>query len=190
MSELRPFALLRTGDQWIRCSFEDTFLDLDTGVVELARTTTTADSDQPAPTTGGGLAFDNECRLYHSLPSANRIERTLWKAADPLGPVGDQPPPLDVFEGETDETFGDFAAADRHTPLHEPRGLAVDVNDRLFIAESSADRSSSTTVEQAAHSPRRAAGRAPNRSGCTRPSGLCRSRRHAEPRPIDGEVRA
>ena len=77
MSELRPFALLRTGDQWFRCSFERTFLDVDAGVVELARTTATADSDKPAPTVGAGLAFDNECRLYHSAPPENRVERIL-----------------------------------------------------------------------------------------------------------------
>ena len=143
MSDLRPFALLRTGDQWMRCSFERTFLDVDAGVVELARTTATADSDAPAPTVGAGLAFDNECRLYHSVPAENRVERILWKATDPLGPVADQPQPLDLFARggeESTATVGDFATAQPTAALAEPRGLAVDVNDRLFIAETGGNR--------------------------------------------------
>ena len=140
MSELRPFALLRTGDQWVRCSYDRTYLDLDAGVVELAWSTTTIESDAPAPTIGAGLAFDNECRLYHSLPIEGRVERLLWKAIDPIGPVADQPPPLNLFAGEHSDRLGDFTSPDRAGPLHEPRGLAVDINDRLFIAETGADR--------------------------------------------------
>ncbi len=143
MSELRPYALLRTGDQWMRCSFEDTFLDVDAGIVELARTTLTEESDDAAPPAGAGLAFDNECRLYHSLPDGNRVERILWKAVDPLGPVADQPQPIDLFARRSAEmggTVGDFATAPGADALAEPRGLAVDVNDRLFIAEAVSHR--------------------------------------------------
>lgn len=140
MSELRPFALLRTGDQWVRCSFDHTYLDLDAGVVELGWSTTTTESQAPAPTIGAGLAFDNECRLYHSLPAAGRVERILWKAVDPLGPVADQPAPVNLIEGASSEQLGDFATVDQAPPLAEPRGLAVDINDRLFIAETGGDR--------------------------------------------------
>ena len=140
MSELRPFALLRTGDQWVRCSFDRTYLDLDAGVVELAWTTTTVDSTAAAPALGAGLAFDKECRLYHCVLAEGRVERLLWKATDPLGPIDAQPPPLNLIEGETSETLGDFTATDHAGPLAEPRGLAVDINDRLFIAETGADQ--------------------------------------------------
>jgi phage tail-like protein len=143
MSELRPFALLRTGDQWMRCSFEDTFLDVDAGIVELARTTATADSDQPAPAIGAGLAFDNECRLYHSVPSEDRVEKVLWKAMDPLGPVTGQPQPMDLFAsrgGEISNAAGDFTVARHTASAFEPRGIAVDVNDRLFVAETGGNR--------------------------------------------------
>lgn len=139
MSELRPFALLRTGDQWVRCSFDRTYLDLDAGVVELAWSTTTVDSTAAAPALGAGLAFDQECRLYHCVPSEGRVERLLWKATDPLGPVDDQPPPLNLLEGETSEALGDFTATDHAGPLAEPRGLAVDINGRLFIAQTGTD---------------------------------------------------
>ena len=140
MSELRPFALLRTGDQWVRCSFDRTYLDLDAGVLELAWTTTTLDSAAAAPALGAGLAFDRECRLYHCVLAEGRVERLLWKASDPLGQIDAQPPPLNLIEGATSETLGDFTATDHAGPLAEPRGLAVDINDRLFIAETGADQ--------------------------------------------------
>ena len=67
MSELRPFALVRDGDQWVRGAFDRTFLEYESGVVELAWTTKTLESSSHAPSSiGAGLAFDNECRLYHS----------------------------------------------------------------------------------------------------------------------------
>jgi phage tail-like protein len=142
MSELRPFSLVRTGDQWIRCSFDETFLDVDAGVVELARTTATIESEMAAPALAAGLAFDNECRLYHSIPADNRVDKILWRAKDPLGPVDDQPAPLDLFAAgdAMSETAGDFTTTRSTSQLVEPRGLAVDVNDRLFVAETGNDR--------------------------------------------------
>lgn len=157
MSELRPFALLRTGDQWMRCSFAGpperasagfssagdearTYLDLDTGVIELAWSTSTAESEQAAPPAPAGLAFDRECRLYHSRPAEGRIERVLWSARDPVGPVTELPAPMSLIEDEGAKIFGDFTSAGPTVPLAEPRGMAIDVNDRLFVAETGADR--------------------------------------------------
>jgi phage tail-like protein len=140
MSTLRPFALVRTGDQWIRCSFADTFLDLAAGVVELAWTTATGESDVPPPPLGAGLAFDRECRLYHSMPSQGRIERLIWKAMDPSAAVTSQPPPLDLLAAADDHPVGDFTSPASGGPLGAPRGLAVDINDRLFIAETDTSR--------------------------------------------------
>ena len=140
MSERRPFALLRSGDQWVRCSHDATYLDLTSGVVELAWHTTTAASDLVVPAPVAGLAFDSNCRLMHSQPEAGRIERLLWAALDAAAPVENQPAPVDLFEAEASQVFGDFSAATPATPLAEPRGLAVDANDRLFVAETGADR--------------------------------------------------
>jgi phage tail-like protein len=140
VSELRPFALVRSGDQWIRCSFDATYLDLFNGIVELAWTTTTLESDAPAPTVGAGLAFDGECRLYHSLPDAGRVERLLWAALDLSAPAATQPAPIDLFQAEAPLAVGAFTSSSAAAPLSKPRGLAVDVNDRLFIAESDTDR--------------------------------------------------
>ncbi len=140
MSELRPFALLRDGDQWLRCSFDQVFLDRDAGVVELAWATATADSGGAAPALGAGLAFDNECRLYHSDPAAGRVERLHWAAQDPLLPRDQQPQPQDFLRAEPSDAVGDFVCAPTILSLAAPRGLAVDVNDRVFVAESGADR--------------------------------------------------
>jgi phage tail-like protein len=140
MSELRPFALLRTGDQWVRCSFDRTYLDPDSGIVELAWTTTTVETETPAPPLGAGLAFDNECRLYHTIPEQGRVDRLLWKITDPSAPIEDQPPSFNLIEGEPSEPIGDFKSIEGGGPLNEPRGVAVDVNERLFIAETAADR--------------------------------------------------
>lgn len=140
MSELRPYALVRTGDQWVRCSHDSTFLDLASGVVELAWTTTTTATTVPTPAEVAGLAFDSNCRLLHALPEAGRIERLRWAAIDPAAPAEDQPAAVDLFAAAPPPTFGDFSAATPDTGLVEPRGLAVDIDDRLFVAETGADR--------------------------------------------------
>jgi phage tail-like protein len=140
VSELRPYALLRTGDQWIRSSFERTFLDLQSGIVELAWSTTTLHSSAPAPAVGAGLAFDNECRLYHSRPDDGVVERLLVSLQDPAAPVEEQRIPTRLIGGDDPEQLGDFIIAHPGSSLVTPRGLAVDVNDRLFVADAGADR--------------------------------------------------
>jgi len=139
VSELRPFALVRDGDQWVRASYDGVYLDRGAGVVELAWTTSNIDAPGEAPPLGAGLAFDEECRLYHTLPAAGRVERIRWAASDPLGPTSAQPTPVDLISGDSADSFGDFATDDAPTPLAEPRGVAVDVNDRLFVSEAGND---------------------------------------------------
>lgn len=136
MSELRPFALVGESDQWLRCAFETTAFDRAAGTVELAW------KDDASPAAGlpraafAGVAFDNECRVYHSAVERGCVERAPWQPSDV-----DRPTPIDLFA--TDDAagaFGDFATPIVVTPLAEPCGLAVDVNDRLFVAEGGRDR--------------------------------------------------
>jgi phage tail-like protein len=140
MSERRPNAILRSGDQWMRCSHESTFLDFSHGVVELAWTTSTATSDADAPAIGAGLAFDAHCRLMHSLPDAGRVERVRWSAIDLAVPAATQPAPVDLFDALPPQAVGHFHLPTPAAPLVEPRGLAVDADERLFVAETGADR--------------------------------------------------
>lgn len=139
MSELRPFALLSDGDQWVRASYDGVFLDQSAGIIGLSWTTATLDAGGASPPLGAGLAFDAECRLYHTRPADGRVERMRWAAAAPLEPDADLPAPVDLISGEPAESLGDFASAASLPPLAAPRGVAVDVNDRLFVSESGHD---------------------------------------------------
>jgi phage tail-like protein len=129
----RPFALIQTEDQWLRASHENTALEA--GVVQLAF------EDEPAvmpaggsTAPGAGLAFDGHCRLYHSLPPEGRVTRQHWPHRQSMAP-------LDLFAAPTDGPVGAFRPAPGPVPaLREPRGLVVDDNARLFIAEAGARR--------------------------------------------------
>jgi len=135
MSELRPFALVHTGDQWVRGSFEHVFLDYEHGVVELAWSTNTLDNTSASPPVGAGLAFDNECRLYHSVPDVGTVQRIRRSAASLDTPDA---APVSLFVAPLPEMVGDFGSSAAPSSIREPRGLAVDENDRLFIAETGA----------------------------------------------------
>jgi phage tail-like protein len=142
----RPFGLIRTNDQWLRSSHEETALEGE--IVQLHWRDEKAESaeDEPkSPERGAGLAFDGYCRLYHSAPVEGRVERWLWAAKDPLQLAGGQASPVDLpvdlFGGGPEGPGGDFETTSEKTAaLRMPRGLAVDENQRLFIAESGAKR--------------------------------------------------
>jgi phage tail-like protein len=137
MASPRPFALIRTHDQWLRASHDATALIGET--VQLSWTVEAADTSRaatPFPQRGAGLAFDAHCRLYHSVPDQGRVERLRWAAQDPLQPVEGAPAPVALFEPEAAGMRGDFALASPAAgPLEEPRGLAVDADERLYLAE-------------------------------------------------------
>lgn len=153
MSTLRPFALVDGGDAWVRASHDSTFLDREAGVVELAWRNPEAAASPPgavalagdvpagpAPVPGG-LAFDHECRLYRADRAAGQVSRTLWRLSVPGVPLAARPEPVELFEAEPAPALGDFApVAPPPGPLHDPRGVAVDEDDRLFVAEYGAAR--------------------------------------------------
>lgn len=138
----RPFALIRTNDQWLRASHDLTALQGE--VVQLFwrdQKAERADDVEPLTGRGAGLAFDSHCRLYHSAPDEGQIERVLWAAQDPLQAAGEQPSPVSLFENRIDTQVGDFSlSSEAATALVKPRGVAIDEDDRLFIAESGAKR--------------------------------------------------
>jgi phage tail-like protein len=129
----RPFAMLRTKDQWRRAAHDGTALHGD--VVQLATVEEPpADAPGGAPPAGAGLAFDAHCRLYHSLPEAGQVERLLWAADEP-------PAPIELFAAEPMPRLGEFQRTGSPSSiLNDPRTLAVDENERLFIAETGAGR--------------------------------------------------
>ncbi|HKP86447.1 MAG TPA: phage tail protein [Blastocatellia bacterium] len=138
----RPFALIRTNDQWLRASHDGTALQGE--VAQLFWLDEKADGiedEKPFLTVGAGLAFDSHCRLYHSVPEEGRVERLLWAAQDPLHPASAQPVAVNLIETERDGMVGDFTLSGAGPQsLNEPLGLVVDEDDRLFIAEAGARR--------------------------------------------------
>lgn len=136
MPSPRPFALLRTRDQWARAAHDGTEIDAATGGVELRRLELDEGTPAVAAAEPAGLAFDADCRLYCSVPREGRVLRQLWREDAPLGPDRPDSEPLDLLAGPP-EPEGDFRPAPApRPPLQLPRGLAVDCDDRLFVAES------------------------------------------------------
>ncbi|MEQ1545830.1 phage tail protein [Methyloglobulus sp.] len=133
MSVPRPFALMQTEDQWLRAFHEDTAIEA--GVVQLAIVKDTVPNVEcPQQQNAAGLAFDQQCRLYHSFPEQGRVERQLWDTSEPAEP-------FDLFTATSPQLSGDFhSVAVPDSALQEPRGLAVDFDNRLYIAESAAKR--------------------------------------------------
>jgi len=139
MTAVRPFVVLRTRNQWSRAAHWQTAIDDATGGVELSW-------KRPVPVGGSipvaaGMAFDGECRLYRSLPADGRVERLLWAAPNPLGFGQQVEDTVSLFKAESAQNVGDFSqASSASRQLAEPRGLAVDIDDRLFVAETGARR--------------------------------------------------
>ncbi len=89
----RPFALIRTHDQWLRVSHDHTALEGEVVRLHLPEPEIVED-DKPFDRVGAGLAFDGHCRLYHSVArqpqspehgaQEGRVERLMWGAQDPL----------------------------------------------------------------------------------------------------------
>jgi phage tail-like protein len=129
------FVHLRGRDLWLRASFEDAALLGD--VVQLAWTDV-EDAGAvigPAPPEAAGLAFDSFCRLYHSLPAQGSVERLRWAQYDPLDLTQNQAEALPLFAPPAGMLAGDFGSSAVPTPLAAPRGLAVDADDLLYVAE-------------------------------------------------------
>ena len=107
MNADRELRTLGHPDQWARCSHRGIAL-LPEGGVEL----TWEDDDVACPAGSGepaGLAFDRWCRGYRSRPRSGTVD----------------------VVADADATTGS-----RPRALETPRGLAVDRNQRLYVAES------------------------------------------------------
>jgi phage tail-like protein len=127
------FSLIRGSDQWQRCSFESA--SLVEGGVQLAWEDIDPKATADAPESGAGLAFDRHCRLFHSKPEADIIERILWAAEDPVNPQREEKPGIQIFSPEPSPSLGDFEPEKEAGLFREPRALAVDSEDLLYVAE-------------------------------------------------------
>ncbi len=140
MAVARPFALVRTIDQWARCSHRDTAV-LASGEVSLAWVDPEReDVAGPLPDRGSGLAFDSSCVLYHGARPEGRIERLLWAAVDAFGLPTAQPQPVALLHRSAEGPVGDFSTAEPSAAFVDPLSLAVDDDDRLFVADGATGR--------------------------------------------------
>jgi hypothetical protein len=139
----RPFATLRTADQWLRAAHEQTALDPEDGVVSIALQPTDGPGDGGdwRPFLPAGLAFDAECRLYHTVPGEGRVERVHWAAMRDRAAGSPPLPRHQLFAPRQLGPLGEFAARPAAAgALDLPRALCVDEDDRLFVAETGARR--------------------------------------------------
>jgi phage tail-like protein len=136
LSETRPFALVRSEDQWLRSSHERTTLRREPTEVTLSwEDDREGASETPPELPLAGLAFDSVCRLFHSRPREGEIERILWGALEGMPPGAEGPAPVEVLGAEPG-IAGDFSSvAPPAGPLSSPRGIAIDSQDRLYVAE-------------------------------------------------------
>lgn len=131
----RPFALVQTREQWQGALLSRTTLD-DAGRAGLTWSIRPGADVPRVDVPAAGLAFDGECRLYRSLPAEGRVQRMHWSTSQT--PEDFALTAYDLFRTAEPAAAGDFAAATAPTPLHDPRALAVDENDRLFVVETGA----------------------------------------------------
>src|SRR4051812_32662023 len=108
----RPFALIRTKDQWSRVAHWNTALEGEVAQLSWTDDEQVYDDDDAPLGSASGLAFDRHCRLYHSVADEGRVERLLWAAHDPLKPRKQQSEPFDLFERVAPPRFGDFTSTE------------------------------------------------------------------------------
>ncbi|MFT3843297.1 MAG: phage tail protein [Myxococcaceae bacterium] len=133
----RPFALVRTFDQWVRCAHQSTAVDPVEGVVQLSSTPFEQPPGAAPGGPGAGLVFDAGCRLYHSVPPEHRVDRLL----DPVTLRG-QPRQL---LGQTQQLLFlepkvSAGLSPAFTAPKTPRGLAIDSGQRLWVADAGTQR--------------------------------------------------
>ena len=134
----RLFQTVCTSDHWRRAAYEDVSLDHD--VVRLASLTVldpdeieSIEDEQPviAP-----LAFDSCKRLYRR-PSGRRAHRQVPVGGRDCGREGDASRRHSSLRSAPQAGAGDFAPHSAPAgDLARPTGIAIDNEDRLFIAES------------------------------------------------------
>jgi phage tail-like protein len=157
MPAIRDFALVQSEIQWRMAVHDRTSLGCDPWHVQLAWTqegrrdlppSEPSGESQPEVPVPAGLAFDPWCRLYRSVPQRGQVERVLWAAPGSFRFDRAQATVVDLLALPSEETSGDFVrdpnvpvgGGGRPVPLQSPRGLAVDNDGNLFVAEHGAAR--------------------------------------------------
>lgn len=138
----RPFVLIQTLDQWLRCAHRQTVVDPLDGTVELAPIDSVVpEASETEALPVAGLAFDRHCRLFRSVPELGHVFMHRWsmRGADlraELDPVPDDRDGQPLFAAHDAGPLGEFVSIGAESgPLRRPTGLAVDGRDRLYVWE-------------------------------------------------------
>jgi hypothetical protein len=134
MATGRPVSLVATCDQWVRATHADTAVEGPCGDLTLSWSL----PDAGEPPDGGacparGLATDRLCRIYRLREKA--VDRLL------VGPTTDGldyallPEPVTLIGPGQAPTVGPDFVGPPVEPLGDAVGIAIDGDDRLFIAD-------------------------------------------------------
>jgi phage tail-like protein len=134
---MTDFAMIAGTDHWLRVSHENTSVDMTQGIVQLAWQHTAlygTELESPQQTLKpAGLAFDPWCRVYHSVPEEDRVERLLWDNKH-------YPERAKSLFKTIPAELGDFLSTQALSEVSRPQGIAVDRKGRLFVADSAHQR--------------------------------------------------
>jgi phage tail-like protein len=137
MAPARSLATVITADQWLRCSHQDTAVDLSEGTVTLAwQQPAGADWQGSGASDPAGLAFDPAGRLYHGDLATGQVQWIAWRPGDSFTLRGVQAAPVDLLADPETPSFGQFeAVAGRLRPALIPASIAVDFGQHLYVID-------------------------------------------------------
>ena len=137
MAPARSLATVCTTDQWLRCSHQDTAVDLTEETLSLAwQQPAGADWAGSGATEPAGLAFDPVGCLYHGELAAGQVQWIPWRPGYPLALRGEQPNPVDLLAAPENPSFGQFGAASRPPrPVIVPASIATDFGQHLYVLD-------------------------------------------------------
>ncbi|MDO6710284.1 phage tail protein [Aliiglaciecola sp. 2_MG-2023] len=130
---MSQFAMIAGVDQWMRVAHENTSVDIQQQIVQLAWHHQHLHDSHAFKVKPAGLTFDPWCRLYHSVPEDNGINKLLWTEKR-------QPSLAKSLFHRSQQVYGEFVGQQVQSDLSLPIGLAVDKKGRLFIADSGNQR--------------------------------------------------
>lgn len=145
MQTAYPFRAIQSVDQWRRSAHFHTRVDINSGAVSLAPIDTAVGEMSwleepvvPCAEVTAPMALDSACRLYRAIPERRQVYRWLW-SKERQRPDSEMEP-VTLFDERILQP-GDFRW--RHEPqtvLSRPSALAIDTDDRLFVADQAGDR--------------------------------------------------
>lgn len=134
---MTDFAMIAGTDHWLRVSHENTSVDLTQGIVQLAWQHAELFNHKQESSEQGlslaGLVFDPWCRIYHSVPEEDRVDRLLWDNRR-------YPERAKSLLKTLPAKVGDFISTKPQSDVSHPQGLAIDRKGRLFVADSAHHR--------------------------------------------------